>query len=159
MCVMASLLCATSVAWSQERNAPPPPAPGDEPAALPAPADGNSPSDQRPQLNGRTTRNYAGQGPSKQAPHQAPMQAPSKQAPQQAPASEKQAPSAQAPEKQAPSAQAPMKGASYDGGGQPYTAGYAPCAGCQVNTAAAPTTRTYYPQNASRRGIFRGRYR
>ena len=150
MCV-AAVLCIASVAWSQERNAPAPPAPGDEPAALPAPADGNSPSDQRPQLGGRTTRNYAGQAPMKQAPQQAPHQAP-----MQAP--EKQAPHAQAPEKQAPSAQAPTK-AAYEGG-QPHVVGYAPCANCQVTTtAAAPTTRTNYAQTTYRRGIFRGRYR
>lgn len=68
----------------------------------------------------------------------------------------------QGPHKQAPMAQGPMqapgKGAGYFGG-QGHTVGYAPCAGCQVQTYAAPANRTYYSQTASRRGLFRGRYR
>ena len=138
-------LLAIQTASAQQRNAPPPPAPGDEPAA----AEGRSPSDQQPALSGRTNRGYApGQAPGKhvQGPVQGPMQAPEKQAP-------------------AP-AQAPSKGASYNSG-QPYVAGYAPaCANCQVRTAAPTVATTTYPANTNyqstanyRRGILRRGYR
>jgi hypothetical protein len=153
--ILAVLCCST---WSfAQEEAPPPPPPGDEPREArpddrpPPPADeADSPSDERPQLNDRTTRGYAGQAPGKQAPMQAPYaQAPGKQAPMQ------QGPM-QAPSKQGPM-QAPSKGAAYYGD-QTHTMGYAAnynCAGC----APSYQQQTYYaPQRTARRGLF-GRWR
>jgi hypothetical protein len=144
--ILAVLCCST---WGLAQEPEPPPPPGDEPPAArpddrpPPPADAaDSPSDERPNLNGRTTRGYAGQAPGKQAPwSQGPQQAPGKQAPMQ----------------QGPM-QAPGKGtAAY--GDQTHTMGYAAnynCAGCTPGYQ-----QTYYaPQRTARRGLFgRARWR
>jgi hypothetical protein len=128
-------LLLAQVASAQQRNSPPPPAPGDEI---------RSPSDQPPTLNGRTTRGYApGQGPMKQAPLPAPAQAPSKQAP-----------SAQAP-MQAPT-QAPSKGTAMYGD-QVHTVGYRGdlnCAGCQPSYVGSQPSYGTSGGCSGRRGLF-----
>jgi hypothetical protein len=160
--ILAVLACSTWSVFAQERDdAAPPPPPGDEAAEraedrLPPPADDGSPSDRRPDLNDRrTTRNYAGQAPGKQAPmQQGPFQAPGKEAPMA------QAPGKQAPMQQGPM-QAPGKGALY--GGQTHTTGYANynCAGCgdggyqQNYYSGGYNTGNRY----ARRGLFGRRWR
>jgi hypothetical protein len=158
-CFLAVVCCST---WSFAQEEAPPPPPGDEPRDArpddrpPPPGDEGSPSDQRPDLNGRrTSRGYAGQAPGKQAPmQQGPYQAPGKQAPMQ------QSPQ-QAPGKQAPMQQGPMQAPGKDGaasyGGQPYTTGYANynCAGC----GDGGYQQTYYAPRTARRGLFGRRWR
>jgi hypothetical protein len=162
--ILAVLCCSTWSTFAQE-EAPPAPAPAEEalparPADAPAPPapedEAGSPSDQRPDLNGSTSRGYApGQAPGKQAPHQAPWtQAPSKQAPQQAPWA--QAPSKQAPMQQGP-VQAPGKGAAYYGD-QMHMTGYSGnynCAGCQPSYQQSG----YSGGRTARRGLFGRRWR